>query len=345
MRHTWIDYAKLFSICLVISYHTPPRIGGYVGDVVQLLRMPAFFLIAGYLFKDGKFKGLTDFLRHRSRQLLVPYTSFFVLFYILWLSIGRQLVGGEELSIPLIQPFYEFLWGSPTVVVATYWFISCLFTMQIIWYILIRMFSRKILFGLILALPYTNCIFDLSGWPWQLQAALNYLPFYALANLMKERITTLHAKDWPWAIIALTGSLVCAYTKGLTDNPWLGTTFYIWGGLLILPAYILLCKAIVHLHPADKAAEFIGKNTIIILALQNYMIGFIVILANKAGYGIESEGNALTNIIITCGVLTLSAIPIQWINRYIPFIIGRSKGPSDGRRSKVEGQRPLADGQ
>ncbi|MEG2151037.1 MAG: acyltransferase family protein, partial [Bacteroidaceae bacterium] len=49
-RYDWIDYAKFISIFLVISFHTPPHVTGYIGELIRQLRMPAFFLISGFLF-------------------------------------------------------------------------------------------------------------------------------------------------------------------------------------------------------------------------------------------------------------------------------------------------------
>lgn len=323
MRYTWIDYAKLFSICLVISYHTPPRIDGYAGEVVQMLRMPAFFLIAGYLFRAEKYSSLKAFIKHRSKGLLTPYLSFFVIFYLLWLCIGRQMIGGAECEIPLYRPLVEFVWGSPSVVVATYWFICCLFSIQVIHYLLARSLPTRVLVATVLAMPYINCFIELRDLPWQLKAALDYLPFYTLANLMKPRINTLQRKDLPAAAAAMALALACAYFAGQTDEKWLLTTCHTLGGLAAMPLYILMCKAIERMHPIDGIAEFIGRNTIIILALQNYIIGFIILIAQKTATVHLIESSSLANIIITMAVLALSILPIQWINRYIPFIVGR----------------------
>ena len=84
IRYAWVDYAKFFSIFLVVSYHIPHRADGYVGELLSLLRMPAFFMIAGFLFNTNKFHSLSYFLKHRSIQLLIPYISFFTFFYISW---------------------------------------------------------------------------------------------------------------------------------------------------------------------------------------------------------------------------------------------------------------------
>lgn len=324
-RYPWIDYAKVISICLVIAYHIPPRTGGYAAGVMQMLRMPAFFLIAGYLFREGKFATLQQFVRHRSIQLLVPYTTFFLLFYLLWASVGRMLVGGGELDIPLWQPWAEWLWGSPSVVVAPYWFICCLLSVQILYWLLLHTLPRRWVVVAVMAAPYMNCVAHLDAWPWQLEAALDYLPFYALANLMKDNIRAWRARDWPVALLLCTGAMAAAWAGLQTGNEWVGCTCRTWGGMMMMPAYILVCKGIARLHLADKAAEFIGRNTIVVLALQNYFIGAIVMLADRFGGGWAAWAVGPVRVIVTLAVLAACLLPAMWINRYAPFLVGRGK--------------------
>lgn len=321
-RFIWVDYAKVLSICLVVSFHAPPRIEGYAGDVIQLLRMPAFFLIAGYLFKIEKFTSLWQFIKHRSIQLLVPYASFFTLFYILWLVVGRNMVGGEELEYHVLEPLYEFISGNPTIVIAPCWFICCLFSIQIIYYLLAKYIPRKYLLALVILFPYLNCLTNLYGLPWNLAMAFNYIPFYAFSNQYKELITRISWKQWPVIVSALIVVLLSTYYIN-SENEWIGCTLHTVNGLLILPAYILLCKTISIHKTAYRFVEFIGRNTIIILAIQNYIIGIIKIICTRF-YGENIfDDNYLLHISIVLFVILISAIPILIINKYFPFIVGR----------------------
>ena len=71
--------------------------------------------------------------------------------------------------------------------------------------------------------------------------------------------------------------------------------------------------------------EFIGKNTIVILAMQNYVIGIINIVLFRFGGESFFDGKYVLNLIISFLVILLISIPIVIINRYFPFIIGRGK--------------------
>lgn len=323
-RYTWIDYAKVISICLVISFHTPPRPDGYWGEVIGMLRMPAFFLIAGFLFKAERFATLCDLVRHRSIQLLVPYASFFFIFYVLWLLVGRSLVGGEDMAVHPLAPLWEFVTGNPVTVVAPCWFLCCLFSMQIIYYLLVKYLPRFWVVIIVLLMPFLNCPLNLYGLPWSLAWAFRYMPFYAIPNLYREQIVGFAGRKW-WfvALLTLAAGMGCMSLHYSIENIWVDTLTEIVGGLLLLPTYILLCKGIAHCHPVDFIAEFIGKNTIIILAIQNYIIGVFKIICIHF-YGSEFfDGNYVANVSITLAVLLLSIIPILIINRYFPVMIGR----------------------
>lgn len=323
VRYEWVDYAKVLSICFVISYHVPPRDSSFFADVISMLRMPAFFLIAGYLFRTEKFTSLFNFIRHRGIQLLIPYTSFFILFYILWLVVGRDVVGSEELAIPIWKPLVQYILGTPSIVLAPYWFVCCLFVTQVVYYFLAKTISRNFLFVLCLLVPYLNCLFDLSPLPWQFAKTLNFLPFYGFANILKTQILRLNKGDFFYCFLAFSVALLCVYGRRVSDNEWICSTLYTLGGLLMLPLYIWFCKQIPKTSFLVDFSRFVGRNSIIILAVQNYMIGALILIANRFYEWPIFRSIALSNIVVTIGVLMCSLILVALINRYAPFMIGR----------------------
>lgn len=316
-RLKWVDYAKCFSIFLVVSFHTPHKAEGYLGEILQLLRMPAFFMISGLLYRMEKYPSVGYFIKHRSIQLLVPYFFFFLIFYILWLAGGRNWIGGNDMECSIWQPLFEFVYGTPYLIIAPYWFVCCLFSIQIIYYLSIKYLPRPLALFFFFISPIL-CSFDIfQNLPWNISNALLYIPLYALANQCKDFIKEIHTKHILPASIMLLVVLVGTYYK--EDYPPIANnllnTIY---SILIIPAYVLFIKAISHIK-ADKLAQFIGKNTIIILALQNYFIGTMKLTFPS----LIEEGNILTNIIMTMLNISFCCIPIYFINRYTPFIVGR----------------------
>jgi len=315
-RYAWIDYAKCFSIFLVVSYHSPFHLDGYWGNFLCLLRMPAFFLISGFLFDINKFPSFIYFLKHRSIQLLIPYTFFSTIFYVLWLLVGRNMVGGDELDIPLWYPIFEFFYGSPHIVVATYWFICCLFSIQIIYYFLIKYVPQHLILPLTFVFPILHSFSFFDALPWNLSLAFLYIPFYVFANLNKQFIIELSRENIRIVLGTLAlGLLAVHFING--EVSIIQSILISASGLLVLPSYILFVKFIARVR-INKIAIFIGKNTIIILALQNYIIGvFKMVLPS------DFNGCFIVNIIITFTIIFICYFPIKIINKYIPFVIGR----------------------
>lgn len=323
----WVDYAKCFSMLLVIAFHCPGWNNGYMGDVLQLLHVPAFFLISGFLFREDKYRSLWAFVKHRSIQLLVPYVTFFVAFYALWLVIGRQLAGAEDMSYPLWWPLWEQAYGTPGLVVATFWFIACLFTMQVIYYLLTRYVPLRLRVALIVAAPLLSQLPYMGAAPWNIQNALLYLPYYAFANLAKNRITSLSASQWAYVLPPLTVTLVgLRYIDLLPD--WLIQPSKIVLGLCILPTYIIIMKALpTQLGALKRATSFVGRNTIILLAIQNYVIAIMKLVAAPLIASVTAQEYNLQWFLLNVGaavcVVAVGIPVIIIINRYLPWMIGR----------------------
>lgn len=325
----WIDYAKVFSICLVVSYHTPPRPVGFGAEVLSILRMPAFFLIAGFLFRADKFPTLTAFLKHRSRQLLVPYVSFSLLFYLLWLLGGREVADG---GVEAWRPLVELVTGQPELVIAPFWFLACLFTMQVLYYVLGRVVPGRWLFAVCLALPLLLSVTEVTR-VWQLFNALLYLPFYAFANCFKPLIGRLSFRTHGLTVtVAFVAALVLIRTRmwcAEVMSPGLTVDLVRWAlftaaGILLLPAYICACKAVAHLVGARPMVETIGRNTVVVLALHNYVIGVVKILADRVTAVPQFlEGVPWLNLPLTVAVVGALYFPILAIERWMPFLVGR----------------------
>ena len=110
-------------------------------------------------------------------------------------------------------------------------------------------------------------------------------------------------------------------------------------GVCILPTYILIIKGLSKVVNYRKSisgvssainatAAYIGRNTIVILAVQNYIIGFIKILFASSIIRIESAedytmAKFALNIAITLTTIITSIPIIYLINKYTPWFIGR----------------------
>ena len=207
-REAWLDYVRFFSIFLVIVFHTPPRLALFDDAVILNLRVPVFFCISGFLYSFDRRPRFFDYVKHRAKQILVPYCTFFVAFYALWLMVGRSMVGAEEEAISVWAPVVEFISGNPQTVVAPFWYIACLFTIQMLYRGIECLVKRTWVLPtcVVLALatyfiPYEIPVVAAIGKIWNIGNALLFLPFYALGNCCKGLLSRLEFRTPPGAAI------------------------------------------------------------------------------------------------------------------------------------------------
>ena len=327
-RYVWVDYAKFFSISLVVSVHCQPELPYAIGSFLALLRMPAFFLISGFLFDQKKFPTYTYFFKHRSKQLLVPYFYFTLFFYVLWLIAGRYLGSEEDANSPFYQPIIEFVIGRPELIVRPFWFICCLFSIQTIHYFLSKHLNEKQTLAICLLMPFINNITNYTELPFEIDMAFRYIPFYAISNYAKNILLStsqLTKKTNAIASLFLLLSILLYLIYMKSENPCFVTLLRTTIGIFILPAYIIFCSIVSKLFKRNKFIEYIGKNAIVILALQTYIIKIIELCIFKSAGTDFFEQKYYLNIAMTITVIILSYYPILFINKYIPFIIGRNK--------------------
>lgn len=341
MRKAWIDYIKLIAMFLVVVYHAPPRYD--TAHEVALFNMgaPVFFFAAGYLFNISRQQSFVSFLLRRIRQILVPYTTFFVIFYALWLVVGRRMAGPEEQTIGTLVPLWQFLKGTPDVVLGPFWFLAALFTMQLIYYPIRRFLSGfwplavSVLLSLSLfVLPNVPCI----QW-WNLDKALLYMPIYALGNfslptggrqaeddgrLADHFGFSSVSRGIIWLVLAALGLgfLTVAPLKMEASTAYVLAPLAV---ILVLPFYTSLCRWMASRHLMDRLALTVGVGSITYLALQNYLIGVIkMVVARVFGQSILDE-NILIKIFVPIMVMILIYPFAVLIDRHMPWLLGKKK--------------------
>lgn len=330
-HYAWVDYAKCLSMLLVISYHSPGLSDGLARNLILLLGMPVFFMISGFLFSAEKFPTLRSFLKRRCAQLLVPYTCFYLFFYILWLLLGRSMGDAAEQAIPWWDPLLDFLCGNPTVVIAPYWFVCCLFVIQTIYYLLLRYVPRRWITPIVLLAPLLHAVPVVDMLPWKLSLAFLYLPLYALPNLHKDLLSGLASARAMVVLPTLVAGLAGAHFVRFGSDGILQNYLLVVSPLALLPAYMALVQFLTRAK-TDAAARFVGGNTLILLAFQNYVIGAGKLLVP----GYEAWGLG-ANLLFSAGTLLLCCVPIYLISSYAPFVVGR--GPLFGRKLRRMGAK------
>lgn len=331
-RQAWLDYIKFIAMFLVVVYHTPPRCehDGHVHELALFnLGAPVFFFAAGYLFNMARQRGFFAFLKKRARQILVPYTTFFIIFYALWLVIGRRMAGADEQAIDTLTPLWQFIQGTPKTVLGPFWFLACLFTMQLIYYPIKKCLSG--FWPVVVAILLNLSLFIIPAVPWvmywNLDRALLFMPIYAVGNCGREWFDKVSfdkpANALLWLILGAVGVgfLVIAPLTLDREVSYILATEAI---LCVLPLIVAICKWLESRFGTSRVAQTVAITSITYLALQNYLIGIIKMLVAKVLGPELLDGSILMKVAIAIAVMVILYPLALLIDRYLPFLLGKS---------------------
>lgn len=333
-RKVWLDNLKMLAMFMVVVYHTPPRYDNAHEAALFNMGAPVFFFAAGYLFNIAKQRDFLSFLRHRARQLLVPYTTFFIIFYALWLVVGRRMAGPEEQAIDTLTPLWQFIQGTPDVVLGTFWFIAALFTMQLIYYPVKRCLTGW--WPLAVALVLNLSLFVLPDLPWlrywNLDKALLYMPIYAFGNCMAFAAPPRVGDDFQsarlplrtvwWALLAIVGIGMLVFCPLRIDRE-VAYVLAPWAVILAVPLYVTVSKWMERSSALSRFARVVAVTSITYLAVQNYLIGIIkMLLARLLGDQVFDD-NIVLKVAIAVAVMAILYPIAVIVDRYFPFLLGK----------------------
>ena len=328
-RTAWLDYIKFIAMFMVVLYHAPSRYD--TAHEVALFNMgaPVFFFAAGYLFNIAKQKDFFTFLGHRMRRILVPYATFFVIFYALWLAVGRRMAGPEEMAIDPITPLWQFVQGTPDVVLGPFWFLAALFTMQVIYYPI-----RKYLHGywpFVVALLMSLSLLVMPDLPWfrywNIDKAFLYMPIYAMGNCCRPLVDKFEfftpLRSLIWILLAIVG-LSFLIIAPLNIDCGIAYVLAPEAVILVIPFYTAVCKWLEKYLGTSRIAQNVAITSITYLAMQNYLIGIIKMLVAKVAGSAFLDDNIILKIFIAVAVMAVLYPIALLVERCLPWMLGKS---------------------
>lgn len=313
-RIAWLDHARALSMAAVVLFHTPPRHPIWDFAVLFNIGVPLFFFFSGLLFNTRRHRDFLPFVRHRCRQLLVPYLCFTAVFYLLWLVAGRRL---DDPAVAWWEPLAQTVTGYPHTVIAPFWFVTCLFSMQVIHWLLLRALrdawwvvgASVALWAMVGVMP--------DIWMWNVRRALLYLPLYALANALRPRLLSGNASTicpTTGAAVAALAGVAALYGSGLIEDTWLSRQCATAASIAVIPAMVCVSMWMARRWGALRVTTVIAANGITYLALQNYVIGVI-----KLVHDIRWWERPIAALAVMAVIYPISL----FIERHLPWMLGR----------------------
>ena len=330
-RQAWLDYMKFIAMVLVVVYHTPPRYDNAHESALFNIGTPVFFFAAGYVFNIAKQKNFFSFLKHRARQILVPYTTFFIIFYALWLLVGRRMAGPEEMAIDKLTPLWQFIKGQPDIVVGPFWFLACLFFMQVVYYPIKRLLPGY--WPLVVAF-IISLIGLMDAFPdirfWNIGRAMLYLPVYAVGNCCHKQIEHFRFDTLPRTLLwlGLAAIALCfLIIAPLRIDRDLAYVLAPEAVIMMLPAITATCRLLEDRFGASRVAQNVAMTGITYLGFQNYLIGIIKMLIGKVAGPDAFDDNFVLKVAVAIIVMIILYPLALIVDRYFPFLLGK-KAPA-----------------
>jgi acyltransferase len=334
-RIEWVDSLKTFAIYTVFLGHV--TIDAKLEVYIFSFHVPLFFWISGFLFQRERYLCAVNFISRRIRTLVVPYFFFAFISFFFWLVVVRSLsIRGQALSL---DPWKVFLgifyaigtgpWHHPLDLAL--WFLPCLFVTELFYWFLRTKLKDT---GLVLFLVVGACagyllsIHTTIRLPWSVDVALTAVAFYAIGDISKKAIRFIVELDFkPRLVVAVFSFLVSYFFSCVNGKVDMNLVEYGNPALFYLSAMcgILFWVTIISSLPSTKIVTYLGGNTIIVLGLAGtsgfVLHGLYFLLTGKL---LGADKLIFPEAIIFSFLQIIIIVPaIYFVNRFLPFILGR----------------------
>lgn len=237
IRYDYLDIAKGIGILMVIWGHV--LYYHWSGQYVYTFHMPLFFFLSGMLFQRNKYPSFSSFFVKRARRLLIPYSIYSICTWFIWVFFQYKT---NNLPDNWLSSLFQTLWAQGSGEFMPHnsplWFIPCLFAVEIL-YFYTSSFSDRVNVCLCLLLALASiCLERVFGetylllLPWNFDAALMAIPFYAAGNLLLKHISHQSIVDrikkfWIAAIsFVICSSVIIYYSLEMYGSISLGHSYY-----------------------------------------------------------------------------------------------------------------------
>lgn len=271
-RIVWIDIVKFLGIFLIYLGH----FGNFAGRAYPFVfahHVPLFFFISGCTENYNKDTSIYGYVIGKIKSLLIPFWCFAVG------SIILETLIKESSFIDVAKMFVQMAKGAirNDFVSGSLWFITCLFVMQVFFYIIKSAVKKSgVILGCCIALSYFAQyglgLYPASGprWLYNIDSAMHYIVYYAIGYVLFPYVVRLFEMDTEkkkWVFI-ITGLISFVYTALMFFGKDLFEEFYYWPRLAFFVKIVSVLIMIWFWFVVAKALEgshwsaMVGRNTL-----------------------------------------------------------------------------------
>ena len=334
---------------LVMFGHT--NCPAFLGKYIFSFHVPLFFFLSGYVFSTTKYNKFKNFLHKKANGLLIPYLLFSFINYFCFLilhflfvhNIGTHGLENPEKYMNLYTPLFGQVFGlygeKFTIHNEPMWFILCLFLTETAFYFILKFCAnyRQISIILLISgiLGYLYNAYIKFPLPWSLDIVLTALVFFGIGYILKENYIFQkfsHLMNIRYLMLFFILNLLFTMLNHRVDMYHRENGNFL---LFYLAAVAGITMIIILSNLLKKlpVLSFIGINSLIFLSLHefivyrglNFMLRFVFGREHLQGLMLIIENFAYL-ILATAVLISIS----HFINKHIPFMIGKKNEKSDG---------------
>lgn len=307
-RIEFIDLAKGVCILFVVMMHCNINL-----PYAAYIRMPLYFILSGLFFKQ--YGGGFDFFIKKTNKIFIPFISFFLFSYIIYLFLSviqpNLRINSQVEQFSLLDPFYSRICINNPL-----WFLLSLFCSNIIFYF-INTIIRNIYnqFFLIIILGGVGAYLNHAGiiLPIYLNKTLAFLPFFYFGRCIKH-IGILYEKNSVKNDILLFVFFLLIFFLFADDNLYLVDFQYLYNYLICLVgvlALLLLLKFVKKL----PLVSYYGRYSIIVLCTHYWVFNAFELFVPNI-FNLQDRG--LTNVIVFLLTMFVEYFVIKFCLAYLP---------------------------
>ena len=323
-RIEFVDLAKGICILLVVLLHVFGDMSGVVIKIMNLFRMPLYFVLSGLFFLT--YNGLIPFFKKKTNKLLIPFL-FVYFFIVVPTTILLDIKNGVD-----------FTWRSVLLddngklnlgIDGTIWFLLCLFFTNIFFYLIFLLSRRNLITSVLFSflcgiVGYMLNVYNQFLLVWS-DSALTTMPFFTLGYVLRKHTSVLNEnftrKDFFFLISSLGMLLLVFYINeqlgqmsGFARNEYNVHILLLYlGGTAGTLCVFMFSKYFGHL----PIISYIGRYSIVVLVTHLLYLFVIRNLLYQAG--INQGERVDINIAVFIIFIILMLPTIKFCVRYLPY--------------------------
>ncbi len=337
-RNIIIDIMKGLGIILVVFGHVINSnvvlCKVNINNALYIFHMPLFFIISGYLIKYEQSSQNIDYVKKKFKGILIPYFLFSIICFLYWMIIERRI--RNQLSTPIFNVLGNIFLCRvdetlllPNVVL---WFLPCLFTAEIIYYLLRKLGKKYIVLPLVFIIFILGIILCNNNivLPFAMETAFVAILFICVGHLVEEYEIYLKPKLYflfPIFIVCYIMALVYNGNVSMLAHNYGRIPLFVVGAISGSEILYVISLLITKIKVCKNILIFYGVNSITVMLCHEPIKRIVVkIVSIITKINIEIiRNNFMGSLLITIVVLVILIPIIYVINTYVPFFVGKKQ--------------------